>query len=190
MNPQDHSNLDGEELLHLAIEATQDGRHGDAIQYLKQAVAKAGDARLLFLLGAEHAQIGLFDRAVEDMTAALELDPDFAPARFQLGLMHLVRGAQAEASAVWKPLDSLPETDPYPHFKRGLEYLAQNESKHCRESLAKGIALNHSNVPLNRDMQRILDDLAARETGAERGKPTSEEQAPHVLLSSYTHRTY
>jgi Flp pilus assembly protein TadD len=186
-----HSTLDNDELLHLAIEATQTGRHGEAIQYLKEAMARSdGNAKTLFLLGAEHAQIGLFDRAVEDMTGALKLDPDLVPARFQLGLLHLVRGKPAEAVAVWKGLDSLPDTDPYLHFKRGLESLAQDDFARCKESLSKGLALNLSNAPLNRDMQRILDEVAARQAPPPDGPPAAGEQSPHVLLSAYTRKPH
>jgi Flp pilus assembly protein TadD len=186
-----HSKLDNDELLHLAIEATQTGRHGEAIQYLKEAMTRSeGNAKILFLLGAEHAQIGLFDRAVEDMNAALKLDPELVPARFQLGLLHLVRGNPVEAVTVWKALDSLPDTDSYLHFKRGLESLAQDDFARCKESLTKGLALNRSNLPLNRDMQRILDEVAARETTPPGGPPASSEQSPHVLLSAYTRKTH
>jgi Flp pilus assembly protein TadD len=184
-----HSKLDDEELLHLAIEASRSGRHGDAIQYLKEAAAKPeSNAKVHFLLGAEHAQIGLFDRAAEGMTAALTLDPGLVPARFQLGLLYLVRGRPAEAAEVWKPLDSLSDADPYLHFKRGLEALARDDFAACRESLTRGLTLNGSNVPLNRDMQRILDEVAARETAGD--PPASSDPSTHVLLSAYTRRTH
>jgi Flp pilus assembly protein TadD len=176
--------LDDEELLHLAIEASRKQRHGDAIQYLKDAAAKAPrNAKVRFLLGAEHAQIGLLDRAQEDMSAALEIDPGLIPARFQLGLLHLVRARVAEAQAAWKPLDALPESDCYLHFKRALEYLVQDEFARCEEAMSHGMRLNTTNAPLNQDMQRILDEVKART-----GQPPAAakpEQSEHVLLSAY-----
>jgi len=184
-----HSKLDDEELLHLAIEASRSGRHGDAIEYLKEAAAKPeSNAKVHFLLGAEHAQIGLFDRAAEGMGAALKLDPGLVPARFQLGLLYLVRGKPGEAASVWKPLDSLPDSDPYLHFKRGLESLARDDFAACKESLTRGLALNRSNVPLNRDMQRILDEVAARETAS--AGDLSGDPSEHVLLSAYTRKPH
>jgi Flp pilus assembly protein TadD len=189
MNSQTHSKLDDEELLHLAMEATRSGRHGDAIQYLKEAASKSeGSAKVRFLLGAEHAQIGLFDRAAKDMADALELDPELVPARFQLGLLHLVHARVGEAAAVWKPLDSLPESDPYLHFKRGLEALARDDFAGCRESLTRGLGLNKSNPALNADMQRLLEQTGARAAAPAAGEPKTEstEQAAHVLLSAYT----
>jgi tetratricopeptide (TPR) repeat protein len=188
MDPQTLPRLDDEELLHLAIEASRKQRHGDAIQYLKDAAAQSpGNAKVRFLLGAEHAQIGLLDRAEEDMTAALEIDPALVPARFQLGLLFLVRARIAEASEAWKPLDALPESDPYLHFKRGLEYLVKDEFARCEEAIAKGLQLNTVNAPLNQDMQRIIDDVKSRTQPPAGGEATAEsEQSGHVLLSAYT----
>lgn len=179
--------LDDEELLHLAIEASRNERHGDAIQYLKDAAAKSpANAKVRFLLGAEHAQIGLLDRAQEDMAAALEFDPDLVPARFQLGLLFLVRARLEEASAAWKPLDALPETDAYLHFKRGLESLVRDDFERCQEEIARGLALNTSNAPLNRDMQKIIDQVAARQTTPPADASGAEATSEHVLLSAYT----
>jgi tetratricopeptide (TPR) repeat protein len=190
MNPQTQPRLDDEELLHLAIEASRKQRHGDAIEYLKDAAVKfPGNAKVRFLLGAEHAQIGLLDRAQDDMSAALELDPALVPARFQLGLLFLVRARIAEASETWKPLDALPESDPYLHFKRGLEYLVQDEFARCEEAISKGLQLNTTNAPLNQDMQRIIDEVKARTQPPADGAPAAEpEQSAHVLLSAYKTR--
>jgi tetratricopeptide (TPR) repeat protein len=117
------------------------------------------------------------------MTAALKIDPGLVPARFQLGLLYLVHARVEEAAAVWNDLDSLPESDPYLHFKRGLEALARDDFATCKESLERGLALNTSNPPLNKDMQKILDDIAARTGG--QPQPAASEESAHVLLSAY-----
>jgi Flp pilus assembly protein TadD len=187
MPAESPSKLDDQELLHLAIEASSKQRHGDAIQYLKEAAATSKrNAKVHFLLGAEHAQIGLFDRAIEDMRTALEIDPSLVPARFQLGLIFLTRGNVQEASAIWNRLDKLAESDPYLHFKRGLERLVQDDFSGCEESLARGMKLNTSNPALNQDMQRVLDEVAAKRSVAAPGGPDAPEQPGHVLLSAYT----
>jgi len=179
------SRLDDDELLHLAIEASRKQRHGDAIQYLKDAAIKSPrNAKVRFLLGAEHAQIGMLDRAQEELTAALEIDPGLVPARFQLGLLHLVRARIPEASEALKQLDALPESDPYLHFKRALEYLVRDEFALCEQSMLRGMQLNTANAPLNQDMQRILDEVKAR-TGQAPAAPTKSEPSEHVLLSAY-----
>lgn len=59
--------LDADELLHLALNAAQANRHEEAITSLKRALdISPNDARMHYMLGAEHAQIGLHDRAVEE----------------------------------------------------------------------------------------------------------------------------
>jgi len=181
--------LDHEEVLHLALEAMRSSRHGDALQHLKDAAARWPDnPNVHFLLGAEHAQIGLFERAVEDMTAAVRLDPEFVPARFQLGLLFLTHGRVVEAQSAWKPLDTLDAANPYLHFKQGLESLAHDDFAACRESLARGLALNTSNPALNREMQRIVEEAAALHAASDAAeKSASDAPAPrHVLLSAYT----
>jgi hypothetical protein len=95
----------------------------------------------------------------------------------------------AEASATWKPLEALPESDPYLHFKRGLEYLVHDEFSLCEEAIAKGVQLNTVNPPLNQDMQRIVDEVKARTqpaAAAAAAAAAGSEQSEHVLLSAYT----
>ena len=100
--------LDAEELLHLAIQASQADRHDQAITYLKRAQAKAPEnANIAYFLGAEHAQIGLYQRAMEEMAQALELNPALHTARFQLGLLYLTSGLAAPATEALGPLTAL-----------------------------------------------------------------------------------
>ena len=56
--------------------------------------------------------------------------------------------------------------------------------------MTRGLDLNRTNPALNRDMQRILDGLAAREgaPGHPAGEASSGESA-HVLLSAYPRPT-
>ena len=65
------SRLDSNELLHLAIAASRKDDHEKAIGHLKQALELAPDnARVHYFLGAEHAQIGLYERAMEGIEAS------------------------------------------------------------------------------------------------------------------------
>jgi Flp pilus assembly protein TadD len=177
--------LDDDELLHLAIEASRERRHGDAIAYLKQAVERsAGNYRAVYLLAAQYAQIGLNDRAIDGFRKALEIEPKLAPARFQLGLLLLVNGRADEALAAWQPLSELPESDPFLHFQRGLEKLCREDFAGAEESLKRGMALNQANPALNKDMQGVLDRMAAQ---LKAGQPASAQQQPgQRVLSAYT----
>lgn len=166
-------NLDADELMHLAMQASQNGKPEQSITFLKQAITlEPKNEKLLYLLAAEHAQIGLYDRAKEEMAAALELNPNFSAIRFQLGLLHLTSGDAVNALAVLGPLKDNPETDCFFHFAHGLEYLIADQFPACKVSLEKGISLNQSNAALNADMQKIISAVNDKlnESGAE--KPT------------------
>src|SRR5687767_8911045 len=124
--------LDTEELLHLAWTASDKGNADQAISLLKQAVASAPtDARCCYLLGAEYAQIGMFDRAAEQMSAAVKLDPNLHAARFQLGLLQLTSGQPDAAGQTWSGLDVLGPRHAFVLFKTGLLHLAHDEFADC-----------------------------------------------------------
>jgi hypothetical protein len=174
--------LDQDELLHLAIEASGKQRHGDAIEYLKQSLAKAKNFKALYLLAAEHAQIGLTDRAIEGFKQALELEPGMSAARFQLGLLYLCNARVQEALDAWKPLQKAGAGDPYAVFAGGLARLARDEFTPAAEELKRGLALNV-------DMKRVLERIEAHLAGGGDGgqKPGAEPMQPgQMLLSAYT----
>jgi tetratricopeptide (TPR) repeat protein len=156
----------------------------------KAAQAHPEDPRPLTLLAAEYVHAGELDRAEATYIAALQRTPDLAIARFQLGLLQLTSARPATAQATWAPLDGLAETDPLRLFKTGLELLAQDRFDEARRFLTEGIALNRNNLPLNRDMQMVLDRMsqtplgAAGPGGASRGGAASQTEG-HILVSSY-----
>lgn len=187
-----HEHLDADELLHLALNASQEGKHDAAITLLKRALSlDAQDARLHYLLGAEHAQIGMYDRALDEMQQAVRHDPSLYTAHFQIGLIHITSGRIEPAAAAWQPLDQLGTEHPLYLFKTGLLHLVKDEFEQCASLLRRGIAANQINPALNRDMERILKEAedripnapnAASAQPAPAAKPRSSD---HVLLSAY-----
>jgi tetratricopeptide (TPR) repeat protein len=185
--------LDDSELLHLAIRASKENRHEDAIGLLKQALEIApGNAKAHYMLGAEHAEIGMYDRAADEMAKATELDPSLVTAHFQLGLLHITSARVDHAQKAWEPLDELGAEHPLYLFKTGLLHLAHDEFDECVQMLEKGISLNNANEALNNDMRRILSDASARSTkgtssdkATEAGAKPKAQYPKHVLLSAY-----
>lgn len=187
--------LDVDELFQLALRASQADRHEDALSYLKRALALDPDnGKIHYMLGAEHAQIGLYDRAVQDMARAVELDPELHTAQFQLGLLHITAQRVAEAEAAWKPLDKLGKQHPLYLFKAGMLHLARDEFSACVQCLREGIKLNTGNLALNNDMQRILNDAEALLNSAAPAKPapaaapadkTKGKKTGNVFLAKY-----
>ncbi|MES9977371.1 MAG: tetratricopeptide repeat protein, partial [Candidatus Thiodiazotropha sp. 6PLUC5] len=135
--------LDCEELMHLAMQAMQSNNNEQAIEYLKRVLEISDDnGKAYYLLGAVHAEIGMYERAAIEMARAIELEPDLATANFQLGLLHITSGRVTEAEQVWSRLDELGESNPLFLFKRGMLHLANDEFDACIEDLHRGFAFN------------------------------------------------
>src|SRR4051794_32037337 len=104
------SYLDADELLQLAIGASQKDDHETAIINLKRALEiSPNHAKAHYFLGAEHAQIGLFERAIKEREKAFSIDPDLITAVFQLGLLYMTSGQVDKAVHAWAPLETLGE---------------------------------------------------------------------------------
>jgi tetratricopeptide (TPR) repeat protein len=185
--------LDESELLHLVLHAMDEGRHDESMRLLKRTLnAFPGSAQAHYLLGAEHAQIGMYDRAVTEMAEAVRLDPTLAAAHFQLGLLHITAGRVREAQAAWLPLDRLPTDDPLRLFKSGMLHLVHDELALSAQELRAGIEGNKLNEALNNDMRRLLADIEQRQAGAaaaaaQQATPPLQVPPPtrHMLLSTY-----
>jgi tetratricopeptide (TPR) repeat protein len=181
--------FDEEELLHLALHASANQRHDQAMGYLKSATRRFPlNAKARYLLGAEHAHIGMYDRAIADIGEAIRLDPSLTAAHFQLGLLYLTSGAAQEAERAWAVLDGLAKTEPLYQFKVGLTHLIHDRLEECAAALEQGIALNSTLPPLNVDMQRVLDEVRTRLTSGTyraRENPGLAPSREHALLFAY-----
>jgi len=184
MNTSSTAELDAEELLHLAIDASNRGETDRAISLLKRLTAVTpNDARAFHLLGAEHAQIGLFERAAEEMQRAVELDPLLDAARFQLGLLRLSSRQPQAAEATWLGLDRLGQDHFYVLFKTGLLHLARDEFVDAARCLRAGLEANQVIEPLNNDMRAMLSQVEAL---ASSDGDAGGDAGGHLFLNAYT----
>lgn len=178
------ANLDQDELLHLAMEALRRNDHGSALAYLKQGAQRFPDnVSMAFLLGAEHAQIGMFERAEAEFQRALTLDPGLAIARFQLGLLQLTQARPDDAKITWAGLDELPNDHALRLFKQGLEALAVDRFDEARTFLTQGMSANQINPDLNRDMANVLANIPEGQ-GAQAAEPEAGSTNP-VWFNAY-----
>jgi Flp pilus assembly protein TadD len=168
----------------------------DALELLSRAADEhPRDPRPLVLLAGQQMHLGHVDRAEGAYILALQRAPDFALARFQLGLLQFTSARPVAAVATWAPLEALPETEPLVLFKRGLESLAQDRFAEAQELLLSGIAANKANEPLNKDMHKVIDRM--KEMGLLSGTAPAASAAPagssaepgHVLISGYKPRS-
>ncbi|MFZ6646155.1 hypothetical protein ACO0LO_10590 [Undibacterium sp. TJN25] len=152
--------LDQEELQQLALAANRSQTPGAAIAYLKEAVSRAdATANSHFLLGAEYAQVRIFDRALKEFESALAIDPALAIARFQLGLLLYTLGEKQRSGDILKPLYGLGESNPLSHFGKAVDYLNTEQFAKAIVSLSRGIELNPAQRALTQEMQKMVEEL-------------------------------
>lgn len=182
--------LDSEELMHLALYASEHDTPEKAIGHLKRLLnnePRHGQAR--YFLGALHAEIGMYDKAVEEMTEAISVDPNLPPtAHFQLGLIHLTSGRIDEAKTVWQDLDKLGENHFLHMFKTGMLHLVDNEFDSCINLLDAGIKQNTVNEDLNNDMRRVIqqaENAGGKPAANDASASTSTLNGQRMLLSAY-----
>lgn len=177
------THIDPDEYLHLALEAVRRDDHGAALAYLKEGAQRAPqDPRIAYLLGAEHAQIGLYDRAEAEMQRAIELDPQMHTARFQLGLLQMTQGRAGDADSTWQGLDALPEGHAMRCFRDGLKALAADRFAEARQIIQAGLAANDFSPELNRDMENLLQRIPEVQSAPDAASP---DATGHVWLNAY-----
>lgn len=176
--------------LHKAMRASQVGDTEGAVRLLEAAIAQApADPLPHFLLAAELAQAGMKSEAEAAYAKTVLLAPQFATARFQLGLLQYTSGRVAMAFFTWQSLLELPDTNAFHHFVLGFAALAQDRFGDAVRHLQQGILLNQDNAPLNADISNVLHHIEPLASAA--AKPTEPSQddmvqaSHHVLLANY-----
>jgi tetratricopeptide (TPR) repeat protein len=173
--------LDQAELFQLALAASRGGDGAGAIAYLKAAVGRADATPAAhYLLGAEYAQIGLYDRAIDEMESALALDPALWTARLQLALLYLGANREDRAAEALQPLAGQGQDEALRRFADGLLRLIGDDLAGARDALVTGMEVNDGNAALNGDMQRIVDGIDKRLEEA-----AGDAGDAHLLLSAY-----
>lgn len=119
------------------------------------------DPRLHFLYGSLLAAAGRFEEAGISMRQAVAIAPDYAVARFQLGLLELSSGDGAAACATLDPLAAGEDEEALPLFARGLQCLARDDLVGARALLRRGIAVNLEHPLISRDMELIIAQIDA-----------------------------
>ena len=177
--------LDQTELLQLAITSGERNDASSAIVYLKEAVSRPdASANAHFLLGAEYAEIGLYDRAKACMKTALQLDPNSSITRFQLGLLLVSCGNSVEAEDVLRPIQDA--NDILTPFAKGLIYLIHNEFDSALNAFHQGMALNSHNPALVKNMQALVNGIEQLPPEVRAQSQADESHGQHILLSAYT----
>jgi type II secretory pathway predicted ATPase ExeA/cytochrome c-type biogenesis protein CcmH/NrfG len=128
---------------------------------LREATARDPENKAAhFILGRLYTRSKDYPRAIQAYTAAVDLDPDFADARFNLGFIYASTGIYADAE---KMFAEVVRTAP-PYLDKALFNLAMVQHKtgkhaESRVNLEKALAVN----PDNRKAQLYLKRLKTGE---------------------------
>ncbi len=184
--------LDHEELLHLAIHASQNSQTEQAIDYLKRSLDLSPEnGQALYLLGSLHAEIGLYERAIGEIEQAVSLAPEIETAHFQLGLLYVTLADVEKAKKAWEKLDHLNKDHYLYLFKDGITTLLDDDFEGCIKKLKQGIMNNDINPPLNGDMLKLIQatehakHILAADGMQDPNAINTQKTGKQVVLSAY-----
>ncbi|WP_299585309.1 hypothetical protein [uncultured Microbulbifer sp.] len=183
-----NDDLDAEELFHCALEASSLKHHERTIELLKRSIALEDHPAKRLFLAAEHAEIKLYDRAIEGMQTAIAMAPELWIAHFQLGQLYLVTQKISDAKNIWSHLVNSTNSPKYfQDFAKGLLAIADEDTEGGIEILRKGITENSENPALNNDIEKIIEATANQSPHQEEAKDDSNENSAvnKMLLSQY-----
>lgn len=182
--------LDAEEYLHLAINATQHQQHHAALEYLHKSLdLKPENANAIFLLAAEHAELGLLDRAIQEMLQALELEPNLEFARYQLALLYTQVGDIQAGLKVWGYLGEHASDNAIKLVAQGLSIID--------DDYARGLALVEkaadseiTNQFLKSSIDNIRNNLITPGPVPTQPQTTTSEATHTLFLNAYQNSTF
>ncbi|MFV5536459.1 tetratricopeptide repeat protein [Acinetobacter pittii] len=150
------SPFDADETLKLAIHASEHGDTHSAIRYLTELLNIQPDhGAACYFLAMQYAEIGLFERAITTLQHAVEINPTFDIAQFQLGLLYLQTQQTLQAEQIFSGL-SLSSHDPaLTAFSLGYLALFKEQIPNAIHHFQEGIAVC-SNDALSNDIKRVI----------------------------------
>ena len=182
--------LDAEEYLHLAIHATQHQQHHAALEYLHKSLELSPEnAKAIFLLAAEHAELGLFGRAIKGMLQALELDPQLDFARYQLGILYMQTSDIEAGKLVWDYLGEQASDSTIKLVSKGLSIIDDDYERGFSliEEAAKSEIANQF---LRSSIENIRDNLAQSQSLPTKQDVNTSDASHSLFLSAYKNSTF
>ena len=178
-----YERLDSDELLRFSLSAMNAANDAEATNLLKALVDREpGHAYGHYLLAAQHAQLGLMERAEAGFRTAATLAPaDFPMPRFQLGQLLVLKGAVDEARDTLAPLTQ--GSDALAAYASALSSVAIEDIPSAVLHLQQGLERPQPIPALEQDMARLLQQLLEREKQAE--TTDSGTHGASFLLSNY-----
>ncbi len=172
-----------DDLLADAIALAGDDETAAIVQIEALLGAYPADERLYFLGGSLLAAQARYEEARRAMARSIEIAPDYAIARFQLGLLELSSGDAAAADATLAPLAEADGEGALALFARGLRHLARDDLAQAAALLREGMRVNREHPLVSRDMQLIVERI--EQGGEAEAEPAEEMSAAQMLLQQH-----
>jgi tetratricopeptide (TPR) repeat protein len=166
------------------IAALESGTSDDVTALDTLLLSFPDDPRLHFMRGSVLAGQKDPIAAHAAMSRAVELAPDFALARYQLGFFELTSGEVERALSTWGPLLMRNGEDYLRVFVEGMTLMIRDEFNAAIERFEKGLSLNRENEPLNGDIRLLLGEVL-KLTEGERRSDDEELSATSLLLGQF-----
>jgi tetratricopeptide (TPR) repeat protein len=177
--------LDAQEYLHLAIKSSREGLHQQALEQLHKCLdIDPTNATATFLLAAEHAELGMFDRAIKGMESALQLDAGLEMARLQLGMLYARQGENNQAINMWRALADRTEDPALTLFAQGFTLLCEGETQRGVELLKEGAQKNVNNAALNTSINDVIHGVQGGSSPSSKDK--QRDKSDSLYLGAYS----
>ncbi|HEY7641329.1 MAG TPA: hypothetical protein VH814_16490 [Steroidobacteraceae bacterium] len=175
LTPGTTAMLDAEEYFHLALHASAAGDHHACMTYIEEVLQREPrNARAIYLLAVQHAELGLTQRAITGIKSALAIDPDLEIARFQLGLLLMFdKNEPAEAKNYLERLCS-SENRALRAYSEAMIAIAENQPVRARQKLAIGLSESSPDSPLSGLMRRLFERMSVCGTLPSASEVTSQ----------------
>jgi tetratricopeptide (TPR) repeat protein len=162
LTPGNTAMLDVEEFFHLALHASAAGDHHVCMTYIEEVLQREPrHARAIYLLAVQHAELGLTQRAITGIKAALSIEPDLEIARFQLGLLLMFdKNEPREAKGYLERLAG-SENRALRAYSQAMIAIADNEPALARQQLAIGLSESSPDSPLSTLMRRLFERMSS-----------------------------
>lgn len=182
-----YDKLDNEELLRLSLDAINGGRDADAVVMLKTLLEREPDhVHGQYLLAAQHAQLGMYDRAEAGFRKVLASGSVLPVARFQFSQLLLMKGAREEAREVLAPLAG--QDDALGAYARALTAAVDEDVATALAELRAGLAMPQEIPALAADMQRLqaqFSESATNDSSSTITEAVVPASATPMFLASY-----
>jgi tetratricopeptide (TPR) repeat protein len=125
------------------------GQNAAAVESFEQANALQPDPKLIFQAAASAQKAGLNERAIADYQAALQQDPTYAKALYNLALVLMDAGRYPEAAASFDQLIQLEGATYRAYYSQGLSYFYMEDTARALEAFELAMAIQETPEVLN-----------------------------------------